>query len=65
MYDLFRSGDNSAAMRWQFRILELFDAMLSPWNFRMGSGQQPSCADSASTGDINPKPARSAPMMPC
>ena len=36
MYDLFRSGDHIAAMQWQFRILELFDAMLSPWEFPDG-----------------------------
>jgi 4-hydroxy-tetrahydrodipicolinate synthase len=36
MYDLFRSGDHAAAMQWQFRILELFDAMLSPWEFPDG-----------------------------
>lgn len=36
MYDLFRSGDHAAAMEWQFRILELFDAMLSPWEFPDG-----------------------------
>ena len=36
MYDLYRSGDHAAAMRWQFRILELFDAMLSPWEFPDG-----------------------------
>ena len=29
MYDLYRSGDSAAAMQWQFRILELFDAMLN------------------------------------
>jgi 4-hydroxy-tetrahydrodipicolinate synthase len=36
MYDLFRSGNHAAAMQWQFRILELFDAMLSPWEFPDG-----------------------------
>jgi 4-hydroxy-tetrahydrodipicolinate synthase len=36
MYDLFRSGDSAAAMQWQFRILELFDAMLSPLEFPDG-----------------------------
>jgi 4-hydroxy-tetrahydrodipicolinate synthase len=36
MYDLFRSGDHAAAMQWQFRILELFDAMLEPWEFPDG-----------------------------
>ena len=36
MYDLFRSGNQDAAMRWQFRILELFDAMLSRWEFPDG-----------------------------
>jgi 4-hydroxy-tetrahydrodipicolinate synthase len=36
MYDLYRSGNHVAAMRWQFRILELFDAMLSPWEFPDG-----------------------------
>jgi dihydrodipicolinate synthase/N-acetylneuraminate lyase len=36
MYDLFRSGDHDAAMQWQFRILELFDAMLSSYDFPDG-----------------------------
>ena len=36
MYDLFRSGDHAAAVHWQFRILELFDAMLSPFEFPDG-----------------------------
>lgn len=36
MYDLSRSGDWSAAMKWQFRILELFDAMLTPFEFPDG-----------------------------
>jgi 4-hydroxy-tetrahydrodipicolinate synthase len=36
MYDLYRSGNHSGAMQWQFRILELFDAMLSPWEFPDG-----------------------------
>jgi 4-hydroxy-tetrahydrodipicolinate synthase len=36
MYDLFRAGDSAAAMEWQFRILELFDAMLSPLEFPDG-----------------------------
>ena len=29
MYDLFRSGDHAEAMKWQYRILELFDVMLN------------------------------------
>jgi len=36
MFDLFRSGDFGAAMEWQFRILELFDAMLYPFEFPDG-----------------------------
>jgi dihydrodipicolinate synthase/N-acetylneuraminate lyase len=36
MFDLYRSGDSAEAMRWQFRLLELFDAMLSPWEFPDG-----------------------------
>ena len=36
MYDLFRSGDSAAAMKWQFRILELFDAMLNSFEFPDG-----------------------------
>ena len=36
MYDLFRSGDHDAAMQWQYRILELFDAMLNPPEFPDG-----------------------------
>jgi len=36
MYDLTRSGDTTAAMRWQFRLLELFDAMLYPFEFPYG-----------------------------
>jgi 4-hydroxy-tetrahydrodipicolinate synthase len=54
MYDLFRAGDHETAMKWQYRILELFDAMLYPFEFpngfraaaelrgfRFGSGRQP------------------------
>lgn len=54
MYDLFRSGDVDGAMRWQYRILELFDLMLYPFEFpdgfraaaelrgfRFGPGRQP------------------------
>jgi 4-hydroxy-tetrahydrodipicolinate synthase len=36
MFDLFRAGDHAAAMQWQYRILDLFDAMLSPWEFPDG-----------------------------
>jgi 4-hydroxy-tetrahydrodipicolinate synthase len=54
MFDLFHSGDHEAAMIWQYRILELFDAMLYPFEFpdgfraaaelrgfHMGRGRQP------------------------
>ena len=33
IYDLYRAGDTDAAMQWQFRLLELFDAMLYPFEF--------------------------------
>jgi 4-hydroxy-tetrahydrodipicolinate synthase len=36
MYDLSRAGNFSEAMKWQFRILELFDAMLDPFEFPDG-----------------------------
>jgi 4-hydroxy-tetrahydrodipicolinate synthase len=36
MYDLFRAGDYEEAMKWQYRILELFDAMLYPFEFPDG-----------------------------
>ena len=36
MYDLYRAGDTAAAMQWQYRLLELFDAMLTPWEFPDG-----------------------------
>jgi 4-hydroxy-tetrahydrodipicolinate synthase len=36
IYDLYRSGDTAAAMKWQFRLLELFDAMLYPFEFPFG-----------------------------
>jgi 4-hydroxy-tetrahydrodipicolinate synthase len=36
MYDLYRAGDSAAAMKWQFRILELFDAMLNSFEFPDG-----------------------------
>jgi dihydrodipicolinate synthase/N-acetylneuraminate lyase len=36
MFDLYLAGDSAAAMQWQFRLLELFDAMLSPWEFPDG-----------------------------
>jgi 4-hydroxy-tetrahydrodipicolinate synthase len=54
MYDLTRAGKYEEAMQWQFRILELFDAMLNPFEFpdgfraaaelrgfRFGRGRQP------------------------
>src|SRR6185295_12682217 len=33
IYDLTRAGNLDEAMRWQYRILELFDAMLFPFEF--------------------------------
>jgi len=36
MYDLARAGNLEEAMRWQYRILELFDAMLYPFEFPDG-----------------------------
>ena len=36
MYDLYRAGDTEGAMEWQYRILELFDAMLYPFEFPDG-----------------------------
>ena len=36
MYDLCRAGNYDEAMKWQFRILELFDAMLYPFEFPDG-----------------------------
>jgi len=54
MYDLSRAGRYGEAMQWQYRILELFDAMLYPFEFpdgfraaaelrgfRFGRGRQP------------------------
>jgi len=54
LYDLSRAGKYEEAMKWQFRILELFDAMLNPFEFpdgfraaaefrgfRFGRGRQP------------------------
>jgi 4-hydroxy-tetrahydrodipicolinate synthase len=36
MYDLSVAGNFSEAMKWQYRILELFDAMLNPFEFPDG-----------------------------
>jgi len=36
IYDLFRAGNLDAAMKWQYRLLELFDAMLYPFEFPVG-----------------------------
>ena len=36
IYDLCRAGNFDAAMKWQFRLLELFDAMLYPFEFPVG-----------------------------
>jgi 4-hydroxy-tetrahydrodipicolinate synthase len=36
MYDLFRAGNHAEAMKWQFRILELFDVMLNGFEFPDG-----------------------------
>jgi dihydrodipicolinate synthase/N-acetylneuraminate lyase len=54
MYDLARAGSYAEAMQWQYRILELFDVMLYPFEFpdgfraaaelrgfRFGRGRQP------------------------
>jgi 4-hydroxy-tetrahydrodipicolinate synthase len=54
IYELCRAGELAEAMRWQYRILELFDAMLNPFEFpdgfraaaelrgfRFGHGRQP------------------------
>jgi len=54
IYDLCRAGNYGEAMQWQYRILELFDAMLYPFEFpdgfraaaelrgfRMGRSRQP------------------------
>jgi 4-hydroxy-tetrahydrodipicolinate synthase len=54
IYDLCRAGDYAEAMKWQYRILELFDVMLYPFEFpdgfraaaelrgfRMGRSRQP------------------------
>jgi len=36
IYDLFKAGKHEEAMRWQYRILELFDMMLYPFEFPDG-----------------------------
>jgi dihydrodipicolinate synthase/N-acetylneuraminate lyase len=36
IYDLSKAGNFDEAMRWQYRILELFDAMLYPFEFPDG-----------------------------
>ena len=36
MYDLCRAGNYEEAMKWHYRILELFDAMLYPFEFPDG-----------------------------
>jgi dihydrodipicolinate synthase/N-acetylneuraminate lyase len=36
IYDLVRMGDLATAMQWQYRLLELFDAMLYPFEFPYG-----------------------------
>jgi 4-hydroxy-tetrahydrodipicolinate synthase len=36
IFELSRAGDYSEAMKWQYRILELFDAMLFPFEFPDG-----------------------------
>src|SRR5438034_2790052 len=54
LYDLARAGNYEEAMKWQYRILELFDVMLYPFEFpdgfraaaelrgfRFGVGRQP------------------------
>jgi 4-hydroxy-tetrahydrodipicolinate synthase len=54
IYDLCRAGNYQEAMKWQFRIVELFDTMLYPFEFpdgfraaaelrgfRFGRGRQP------------------------
>jgi len=54
IYELCQAGDYAEAMKWQFRVLELFDAMLNTFEFpdgfraaaelrgfRFGHGRQP------------------------
>ena len=41
-----RAGNYEEAMKWQYRILELFDVMLYPFEFPEGSAPPPSCAAS-------------------
>jgi len=36
IYDLTKAGNLDEAMKWQYRILELFDAMLYPFEFPDG-----------------------------
>jgi dihydrodipicolinate synthase/N-acetylneuraminate lyase len=36
IFDLCRAGNYTEAMKWQFRVLELFDAMLDPFEFPDG-----------------------------
>ena len=36
IYDLARAGNYDEAMKWQYRILELFDVMLYPFEFPDG-----------------------------
>ena len=58
IFELCAAGNYQEAMRWQYRILELFDAMLYPFEFpdgfraaaelrgfRMGRGRQPMSAE--------------------
>jgi 4-hydroxy-tetrahydrodipicolinate synthase len=66
IFDLCGAGNYQEAMRWQYRILELFDAMLYPFEFpdgfraaaalrgfRMGRGRQPmSSAQQADRGPL-------------
>jgi 4-hydroxy-tetrahydrodipicolinate synthase len=66
IYELCCAGNYQEAMRWQYRILELFDAMLYPFEFpdgfraaaelrgfRMGRGRQPmSAAQQADRGPL-------------
>jgi dihydrodipicolinate synthase/N-acetylneuraminate lyase len=64
MYDLCRAGNYEEAMKWQYRILELFDVMLYPFEFPDGFRAAAELRGFAWAARASPRPARSRPTAP-
>ena len=57
IYDLARAGNYDEAMKWQYRILELFDVMLYPFEFPDGFRAAAELRGFGSAADASRRPA--------